>query len=72
MPLLTINQEDEDGFVLFESRAISRYIADKYGNGKLVPKDLKGRALFEQAVSIEQSDFDPFAGVIVKEKVFKP
>lgn len=63
---------DEDGFQLFESRAISRYLAEKYGNGKLLPTDLKGKALFEQAASIEQAQFDPYASGLSVEKVFKP
>jgi glutathione S-transferase len=47
----------------------------KYSNQgtKLVPThDIKANALFEQAVSIEQHNFDPFASKIVAEKVFKP
>jgi glutathione S-transferase len=43
---------DDDGFILFESRAIAKYIAKKYaGQGTaLIPAedDLKGFALFEQ------------------------
>jgi len=65
---------DEDGFVLYESRAIGRYIALKYGKGSsLLPpsSDIKATALFEQAASIEQFNFDPFASGIVGEKVFK-
>ncbi|KAJ7205907.1 glutathione S-transferase [Mycena rebaudengoi] len=54
---------DDDGFILYESRAICRYIADNYANQgpKLVPTDLKGKALFEQAASTEYSNFDPFS-----------
>ncbi|KAF8179590.1 glutathione S-transferase [Mycena galopus ATCC 62051] len=65
---------DDDGFILFESRAICRYIADKYPNQGtvLVPTDAKGRALFEQAASIEFSNFDPFSSQAVGEMVFKP
>ncbi|KAF9809006.1 hypothetical protein IEO21_07631 [Rhodonia placenta] len=67
---------EEDGFQLFESRAIGRYIALKYaGQGtKLIPdpSDFKKTALFEQAASIELSNFDPFAYGLATEKVFKP
>ncbi|KAK7006276.1 glutathione S-transferase [Favolaschia claudopus] len=67
---------DDDGFILFESRAICRYIVDKYpapaGTTPLVPSDIKGKALFEQAASIEYSDFEPYAYPTVREKVFKP
>lgn len=52
---------DDNGFQLFESRATSRYLTEKYGNGKLLPKDLKSKALFKQTASIEQAQFDPYA-----------
>ncbi|KAG9043800.1 hypothetical protein FS837_009118 [Tulasnella sp. UAMH 9824] len=67
---------DEDGYTLFESRAISRYIASKYADQgiKLLPdpSDAKAVALFEQAASIEQTSFDPYAYGIAVEKVFNP
>ncbi|KAH8113059.1 glutathione S-transferase [Phellopilus nigrolimitatus] len=64
---------EEDGFQLFESRAIARYVAEKYGaESGLVPKDLKKKALFEQAASIELNNFYPFAITVAVEKIFKP
>ena len=36
--------EEEDGFVLWESNAIVRYLAATYGAGKLAPADSRARA----------------------------
>ena len=38
---------DDDGFVLFESDAICRYLSTKYG-GNLVPEDLEQQAIVNQ------------------------
>src|SRR3954463_2960244 len=35
---------DDDGFVLWESHTIARYLASKHGLGSLCPSDLKARA----------------------------
>jgi len=58
---------------LYECRAISHYIATKYaGQGtKLIPTELKANALFQQACSIETSNFDYFASKAVYEMVIK-
>ncbi|KAH9926276.1 glutathione S-transferase C-terminal-like protein [Epithele typhae] len=67
---------DDDGFKIFESRAICRYIALKHGGVEkgLIPatSDLQKTALFEQAASIEVSNFDPSASAVTFENVFKP
>ncbi|KAF8205903.1 glutathione S-transferase [Mycena galopus ATCC 62051] len=52
---------DDEGFILYESRAICRYIAAKYPASGLIPSDPKAHALFEQATSVELSNFDPSA-----------
>jgi len=64
---------DDDGFILYESRAISRYIATKYGEqgNKLIPAGLKEWALYEQAASNELSNFDPFVSGVAYEKLWK-
>ena len=59
--------------MLFESRAIARYIEAKYAKQgtPLAPTELKAVALFEQAASIETADFDPSASALTYEKAFK-
>jgi glutathione S-transferase len=47
---------DDDGFTMYESRAMCRYINAKAG-GKLVPADARGLGLMEQWISIEYSYF---------------
>jgi glutathione S-transferase len=67
--------QDDDGFILYESRAIACYIALKYPDQgtPLVPSptDVQAWALFEQAASNEYANFEPFAKQIVFEKLFK-
>lgn len=47
---------DDDGFVLWESRAIAGYLVDKYGkDDSLYPKDLKKRALVNQRLYFDSS-----------------
>ncbi|EJD54317.1 glutathione S-transferase [Auricularia subglabra TFB-10046 SS5] len=65
---------EDDGFILYESRAIARYLTLKYGKGSsLLPptSNLQATARFEVAASNEQSNFDPSASAIVFEKIFK-
>ncbi|KAJ7224966.1 glutathione S-transferase [Mycena haematopus] len=52
---------DDDGFILYETRAICRYIAAKYPASGLIPTEPKANALFEQAASVELTNFDPSA-----------
>lgn len=68
-----ICNQDDDGFLLFESRAICRYIEAKYSKQgtSLIPTDPKANAKFEQAASIECFNFDPSASAIVYEAIFK-
>ena len=61
---------DDDGFVLFESRAICRYISAKAGD-RLIPNTLKERALMDQWSSVEQSNVSPHAMKFVYHYIFK-
>ncbi|KAF9238098.1 glutathione S-transferase [Melanogaster broomeanus] len=65
---------DDDGFTLYESRAICRYLIKKYPNQGtlgLIPTDPQAEALFEQASSIEYTNFATSVGPLMGEKVFK-
>lgn len=66
---------EDDGFIVFESRAIMRYIADKYRDQgtPLLPdrEDVKANALLEQAIHIEVNNFEPSAWSIAKESLGK-
>lgn len=65
--------QDDDGFVLYESRAICRYLAEKYaGQGTpLIPTGLKETAVFEQAASIELASFLPVVKKVAQESLWK-
>ncbi|KAJ7123386.1 glutathione S-transferase [Mycena epipterygia] len=63
---------DDDGFILYETRATCRYIAAKHPESGLIPTEAKAHALFEQAAAVELCNFEPSAGKIVAETVIKP
>ncbi|KAF5327945.1 hypothetical protein D9611_015111 [Ephemerocybe angulata] len=73
-PFAKVPYIDDDGFILYESRAICRYIEKKYPDQgtKLIPTDPKAEALFEQAASIELCNFNPYATGAVYEALVKP
>ena len=50
---------EDDGFVLWESNAIVRYLAAKHGAGKLWPADLKVRAEADKWMDWQSSTFWP-------------
>ena len=64
--------EEDDGFSLYESRAIIRYLDETLPGVSLTPKDAKGRARMEQWMSIEHSYLTPVAMKIVYQKLFGP
>ncbi|KAJ7098547.1 glutathione S-transferase [Mycena belliarum] len=65
---------DDDGLILYESRAICRYLAEKYADQgpPLIPTDPKAKALFEQAASVEFANFFPPVVVMCTQTVFNP
>jgi glutathione S-transferase len=68
-----MGEQDDDGHIVYESRAISRYIAAKAGASSLYPiHDVKALGRAEQAASVESSNFDPYASGICVQRVFIP
>ncbi|KAL1730374.1 glutathione S-transferase [Schizophyllum commune] len=67
---------NDDGYMLFESRAICRYLCRKYadrGGRALYPvDDLDAFTRVEQGISIESSVFDPAVRTMFTEKAYKP
>jgi glutathione S-transferase len=64
--------EDDDGFVLYESRAILRYLDAKLEGARLTPKNLQDHARMEQWIGVEQSYFSPPAMKAILEVFFAP
>lgn len=49
---------DDDGFLLWESNTICRYLADRYGDGSLLPPPSRERALVERWMDWQASDLN--------------
>ncbi|KAJ7826729.1 glutathione S-transferase [Mycena leptocephala] len=64
---------DDDGFILYESRAICRYLAEKYADQgtPLLPTGLREKAIFEQGASIEFANFYPLMLKLANEIFYK-
>ncbi|KAJ7614853.1 glutathione S-transferase [Roridomyces roridus] len=69
---------EDDGFIVYESRAIARYLADKYADQDHgprlipVPTKVQERAVFEQGASVENVNFFPSVLKVIQEKFEKP
>ena len=62
---------DDNGFVLFESGAICKYLCEKNGSD-LYPKDLKQRALVEQWTDFSVQHVGTAMGRVAFNKLFGP
>ncbi len=64
---------EHDGFRLYETQAILRYIAEAFPGEPLVPHDIRRRARMNQLIGINDWYFFPkFASIAVWERVVKP
>ncbi|WP_223642788.1 glutathione S-transferase family protein [Corallococcus sp. EGB] len=62
--------EMDDGFMMYESRAIARFLDRTLPGTQLTPADPKAYALMEQFMGVEQSYFSGPAMKIVMERFF--
>lgn len=62
---------DDDGFVLFESNAIIRYLAEK-NRSPLYPKDLKEKALVDQWIEFGSHHVGLAMSKVVYNRLFAP
>lgn len=63
---------DDDGFVLFESRAIIRYLDARCEGPRLTPQSVREVARMDQWLSVDQSYIAPHVGTLVRERIVKP
>ncbi|CAB5182565.1 unnamed protein product [Rhizophagus irregularis] len=66
---------NDDGFQIYETRAIARYLINKYQGTKtstvLIPSDVQIAALVEQFISVEASHFTRPLSKLIVQLVFK-
>ncbi len=62
---------EDDGFVLYETRAINRYLDAKLGGNTLTPVALREVARLDQWINVADSYFVPFAHPLIVERLFR-
>ena len=71
-PFAKVPVYQDDGIEIFESRAIARYLAEKYKSPLAPPvEDPRALAAFEQAASVEYTYFEPAVSSLAFELIFK-
>jgi glutathione S-transferase len=70
-PFAKVPVIDDDGFVLYEARAITWYLDHKLSGPKLIPQDLRAGARLEQWINVADSYFIPHARPFILETMFR-
>jgi glutathione S-transferase len=70
-PVGKIPAMDDDGFTMFESNAICRYLAEK-GNSPIYPKGLKERAVVDEWLDFGSMHVSMAVSKIVYNRIFAP
>jgi glutathione S-transferase len=70
-PFAKVPVLDDEGFVLYESAAINRYLEQKFPAPALIPNDLRGAALTNQWLGAVESYFVPHVAPLILETLFR-
>ena len=70
-PVGKIPAIDDDGFTLFESNAICRYLADK-NNSAIYPKALKDRAIVDEWIDFGSLHVSAAVSKVIYNRIFAP
>ncbi len=70
-PFAKVPVLDDDGFVLYETRAINAYLDAKCSGPRLIPADARARARMDQWINVADAYFIPFAHPMIVELLFR-
>jgi glutathione S-transferase len=62
---------DDEGFVLYETRAINHYLDQKLSGPRLTPTDFREAARLDQWINVAASYFIPHAHTVIVEALFR-
>jgi len=71
-PFGVIPALDDDGFTIYESRAIIRYLDQRFPNPPLTPTDVRECGRMNQWISVEQSYFSAPTIKLLKQTIWNP
>lgn len=70
-PFAKVPVLDDDGFVVYETRAVNAYLDRKKPPISLMPNDARAAARVDQWINVADSYFVPHAHALVVEKLFR-